>query len=730
MDILDHMRAQPLFGGWRVTRLLEQKANQALFEMEHKEAQATQKAILRAVFIPRRRSGVRELMQQMEREQEPAAFLQGLVDAVKQELLIRERLQGQPRIVTMAEQKILEREDKSGIEVLMRLEYLTPLDLYLQRRQATEEIVLRIGADLCKALESCHRAGICHGNVCADAVFAAPDGTFKLGRFEKASMPGADHTAAGDAAAARGAQADVRALGALLRQLAQQTAGPLTPEFAALMQSTGRAGGGADDLERLRKGLEQLAFSKQQHRANAGPVRRAPLAPATAQSGQDPAAAVPLRVKPPLEPEQTRPAVPPETPAQAQAAEQKKALLEKAAEEYAVQGEQEASAPRNKVKTLCLIAGAALCLAALVFAGVRFALPAIRDVLSAAGSADADQAAAEPTPPAEAGQDDPEAAGPAEPTPSPEELEAAARDQRIQQVLSTMQDICTGAQPQVTDPATWNEAGKALMARLEADPYYQEWGFTANAAAFAAADSELSRRGDMAAALSQWQEGGAALADQYPYLIAVNRAASTVTVYTPDEEGRYTVPYMAMVCSGGPGTPTGFWFTPIRYQWRTLVGPCYGQNATRIYGSYLFHSVPYYTQHKDDVEYDQYNQLGTQASLGCIRLAVVDVKWIFDNCPLGTPVVIYDDENDPGPMGKPGTIYTDPANTEMRGWDPTDPDPANPWGDEYLPGTAIRSDAAWADYAAAMADGRWNATINVTDLRGESTDSTVEGTRG
>ena len=26
-------------------------------------------------------------------------------------------------------------------------------------------------------------------------------------------------------------------------------------------------------------------------------------------------------------------------------------------------------------------------------------------------------------------------------------------------------------------------------------------------------------------------------------------------------------------------------------------------------------------------------------SLGCIRLAVVDVKWIYDNCPLGTPVV-------------------------------------------------------------------------------------------
>ena len=52
---------------------------------------------------------------------------------------------------------------------------------------------------------------------------------------------------------------------------------------------------------------------------------------------------------------------------------------------------------------------------------------------------------------------------------------------------------------------------------------------------------------------------------------------------------------------------------------------------------------------------------------------------IADDLPLGTPVIIYNDADDPGPIGKPGTIYTDPADTEKRGWDPTDPDPANPW---------------------------------------------------
>lgn len=257
------------------------------------------------------------------------------------------------------------------------------------------------------------------------------------------------------------------------------------------------------------------------------------------------------------------------------------------------------------------------------------------------------------------------------------------------------------AQPENPTPApdpqlAWNEAGKAVIESIGA----QIEGFSPAV-----------------------QEG-------FPYLLAVNRAACTVTVYTADDAGEYTVPYMAMVCSGGPDTPTGFWNTPVNYGWRLLAGPCYGQYATRIWDCYLFHSVPYYTHHKDDLEYDEFNKLGTSASLGCIRLAVVDVKWIYDNCGIGTPVVIYDDAENPGPMGKPGTLYTDPADEQKRGWDPTDPDPANPWGTQYLAGTAIRSAAAQADWDAAQADGRWNDSINPTDLQGWSHDSAIEGTRG
>ncbi len=249
------------------------------------------------------------------------------------------------------------------------------------------------------------------------------------------------------------------------------------------------------------------------------------------------------------------------------------------------------------------------------------------------------------------------------------------------------------------DPeAAWAEAAAAFREWLPAQPGFENFSFAV-------------------------QEG-------FPYLICVNRAASCVTVYADDGAGSYAAPYMAMVCSGGEDTPIGSFSTPVNYDWRLLSGPCYGQYATRIDGPYLFHSVPYYTQHKDDLEYDQFNQLGTPASLGCIRLAVVDVRWIYENCPIGTPVVIYDDAENPGPMGKPETLYIDPADETLRGWDPTDPDPANPWDDSYLDGTAIRSRAAAADWEAFKNSEAFTQNLTPTDLQGWSHDSSIEGTRG
>ena len=166
-----------------------------------------------------------------------------------------------------------------------------------------------------------------------------------------------------------------------------------------------------------------------------------------------------------------------------------------------------------------------------------------------------------------------------------------------------------------------------------------------------------------------------------PYMIKVNRAANCLTVYAKDDSGKFTVPVKAITVSCGKNvgdTPLGTYQTINEYKWRKMVDGTYSQYAYRIVGSILFHSVPYYTQAKNNLEWEEFNKLGSPASLGCVRMTVADAKWLMDNCPLGTLVTLYDDASNPGPLGKPETIKI-PADSPYKNWDPTDPDPANPW---------------------------------------------------
>ncbi len=172
-----------------------------------------------------------------------------------------------------------------------------------------------------------------------------------------------------------------------------------------------------------------------------------------------------------------------------------------------------------------------------------------------------------------------------------------------------------------------------------------------------------------------------------PYYIMVNRRQSTVTVYGLDDNGYYTVPVRAMVCSTGRkghATPLGnFSIYGERDKWHYMVDGTYGQYACRFNGSILFHSICYKRADPSTMLTDEYNALGGPASLGCVRLQVADAKWIYDNCTNGTLVTVYEGD-DPGPLGKPSKAVEKITSGMPTGWDPTDPRENNPWNQYRL----------------------------------------------
>lgn len=145
------------------------------------------------------------------------------------------------------------------------------------------------------------------------------------------------------------------------------------------------------------------------------------------------------------------------------------------------------------------------------------------------------------------------------------------------------------------------------------------------------------------------------------YVIRVNKQQSCVTVY---QDG---VPIKAMACSPGDSTPVGTYRLSNKWRWTSLMGGVQGQYVSQITENYLFHSVLYNKADPHTLIPSSYNNLGKRVSHGCVRLRVADAKWIFENCPSGTRIEIYESA-DPGPLGKPVLENIPGSQT----WDPSD----------------------------------------------------------
>ena len=121
------------------------------------------------------------------------------------------------------------------------------------------------------------------------------------------------------------------------------------------------------------------------------------------------------------------------------------------------------------------------------------------------------------------------------------------------------------------------------------------------------------------------------------YLILVDRAACRTTIFA-GSAGAWNLLYDWQCAPVKPSTPTvggDFTVGSKGYYFDSGNARCYWY--TQFYGDYLFHSVLY----------SKYNgrlmdgRVGMQLSHGCVRLPIEKAKWIYDNIPTGTKVVVF-----------------------------------------------------------------------------------------
>ena len=124
------------------------------------------------------------------------------------------------------------------------------------------------------------------------------------------------------------------------------------------------------------------------------------------------------------------------------------------------------------------------------------------------------------------------------------------------------------------------------------------------------------------------------------YIVIVDRAAHRVGVFKGSKYNWADAKYYKC-CVGKPSTPTisGTYYIKSRGKYfdTGTKGRCW--YFTQVNGNYLFHSVIYDRQPSPKKIID--NSMDAAVSHGCVRLDLENAKWIYDNIPNNTKVIIY-----------------------------------------------------------------------------------------
>ena len=120
------------------------------------------------------------------------------------------------------------------------------------------------------------------------------------------------------------------------------------------------------------------------------------------------------------------------------------------------------------------------------------------------------------------------------------------------------------------------------------------------------------------------------------WLLMVDTTGCRVGVFS-GKKGDWTCKYYWQCSPGKPSTPTVLGSYTVKGKGYSFGSGYTCYYYTQFYGDYLFHSILY----NQGTRVVQDGRLGQQLSHGCVRLAINNAKWIYDNIPRGTKVYIY-----------------------------------------------------------------------------------------
>lgn len=169
---------------WKIERLIGEGSFGKVYEISRMDPFGIEEhSALKIVRIPKNDSEITSMREEGFQEESIRRYNQQIRDSIIREYSVLMQLKGHRSVVRCDDCESVPHENDIGWDMFIRMELLTPLTSVMMERNLSENEILRLGEDMCRALIACEENGIIHCDIKPGNILLNQYGDFKLGDF-------------------------------------------------------------------------------------------------------------------------------------------------------------------------------------------------------------------------------------------------------------------------------------------------------------------------------------------------------------------------------------------------------------------------------------------------------------------------------------------------------------------------------------------------------------------
>ncbi len=172
-----------VFGDWIIKRKIGEGSFGQVLEIQREDFGQVYRAALKVITVPQSEAELRGVLEEGMSTVQAEQYFYGVVEDIVREFAIMARLKGTANVVSYEDHKVIRHSDGIGWDILIRMELLNPLLSYAYQHPFSRRDIIKLGIDMCRALELCQKYNIIHRDIKPENIFVSDNGDFKLGDF-------------------------------------------------------------------------------------------------------------------------------------------------------------------------------------------------------------------------------------------------------------------------------------------------------------------------------------------------------------------------------------------------------------------------------------------------------------------------------------------------------------------------------------------------------------------